>query len=552
MIKDNYYLSDAILQQFTKAFPDKFKKEVTSLGSYVCSVKGRELVRILSKNEAKLNFCPQEKSYSNNVDYHPAYHALMRYSVSMGLTNSLSEDSFLADEQNTISNRYLYRSVKLFLMAQLEPSHLSNISSTSAGFSVGLDSKFFRKILASFVNSRIYDPTAQTAMKKAGVIFSSVNMPPDSQVVNNDAFIKLSNGQLAVVAEEIEDSEQISSHAYRLANVKLLVNNPIADGYFILANCEDRPIYLFCPRFLPSGKDNGIKICHLPSKIGEGVVATAYVEFSNTIGWQIGKEADGIFQQQEFNRKMQFDQSIILAGIMRSALSEVLTYYSDTKLPLVLQSVVSDISLDIAAITTLIMRLSTAYEDAGTNPVEAAFVLVLIPVVRYYASRVAPQAVLELMRAVGEPAFFKEGILANLLSNTLNMDADYNKSDYLAKNVIDILVQSPEMLEHIFTWIEENFGPAKQGILEVLQATARLAINDVGTAQLFMEQLALSVAAAAMRVYGMNILADSFIATRLAGPWRFSYGLVNSPHAFEEIFLSVYSDNKTSDKSSDK
>ncbi|WP_370930918.1 hypothetical protein [Bartonella sp. DGB1] len=537
----NYFLSDPILHKQLDNFADDIIVKLSNLGAYVASRKGRDLVRILTEHKANLRFSLQEDNYQHNVYYHPAYHALMRYSVAESLSNSLWADNCPLNEQEN-NNRHLLRCVKLFLLGQLESSHLHNLSATSAGFAIAIDSPFFRQILPSLINSKFYDPTLRPLIDKDGAIFSTVDLDLSYQLQKLPAFVKLPHGKLLVNATAEEDRNKITQQIYRLQDVKLWVENITADGFFIQASVDGEASYLFVPRFLPEGENNGIDIICTPQKINAGVTMGGYLNFSGSLGWQIGKGGDGIFQEEEFNRHLQFDQSVILVALMRSALLELMQQYKDETIPEVIENIIADIAVEIAGLTVLILRLARAYDQASVNRQEAAFVSILTPVVRYYAGRAAPMIILELLRCAKANSWLQSEYFNSLLANVMRFEENYNRSNHVADSIMNKISASPDKLDYIFNWIDENFGQAKQGILEVLQAAARISTNDITTAPLFIEQLALSIAAAELRIKDMNMLADIFIATRLAGPWRFGYGLSNSLYSFQEIMSEVIID----------
>ena len=62
----------------------------------------------------------------------------------------------------------------------------------------------------------------------------------------------------------------------------------------------------------------------------------------------------------------------------------------------------------------------------------------------------------------------------------------------------------------------------------MLRAATAVALADEGSARILTEQLAMTVAAAALRRRFPSVIADAFLETRLGKPWRTTYGMLDS------------------------
>src|SRR5690606_20248854 len=105
--------------------------------------------------------------YGNRVDlveFHPAYHALMRRSVAIGLHGSIWEESNV--EQG---RRHQTRAARFYMMAQLECGHLCPVTMTSASLGALMANQKLFAEWAPRVTSRSYDHSQRPASEKAGV-----------------------------------------------------------------------------------------------------------------------------------------------------------------------------------------------------------------------------------------------------------------------------------------------------------------------------------------------------------------------------------------------
>ena len=76
--------------------------------------------------------------------------------------------------------------------------------------------------------------------------------------------------------------------------------------------------------------------------------------------------------------------------------------------------------------------------------------------------------------------------------------------------------------------IEDALGGTAKSTLNVLRAATAVALADEGSARILTEQLAMTVAAAALRRRFPSVIADAFLETRLGKPWRTTYGMLDS------------------------
>jgi putative acyl-CoA dehydrogenase len=83
------------------------------------------------------------------------------------------------------------------------------------------------------------------------------------------------------------------------------------------------------------------------------------------------------------------------------------------------------------------------------------------------------------------------------------------------------------VLAGVLQTIGSELGPGSKAATAVLSAAASVATEDEGSGRIFIEQLALTAAAAALRRDFPPAFADAFIETRLGRPWRATYGMID-------------------------
>src|SRR5690606_39767517 len=102
-------------------------KKPATLGRFVPPPEAQETARLANTETPVLRTHDRQGRLVDTVDFHPAYHALMRRSVASGLHSSIWENG--AAETG---RRHQVRAARFYLTAQLETGHLCPITMTSA------------------------------------------------------------------------------------------------------------------------------------------------------------------------------------------------------------------------------------------------------------------------------------------------------------------------------------------------------------------------------------------------------------------------------------
>ncbi|MGQ3037130.1 MAG: DNA alkylation response protein, partial [Neoaquamicrobium sediminum] len=89
------------------------------------SAEAQELARLANTETPKLRTHDRQGRRIDLVEFHPAYHALMRRSVAVGLHSSVWENNPAES-----GKRHQVRAARFYLTAQLECGHLCPITMT--------------------------------------------------------------------------------------------------------------------------------------------------------------------------------------------------------------------------------------------------------------------------------------------------------------------------------------------------------------------------------------------------------------------------------------
>ena len=94
------------------SFPARVKKDLDALGRFVLSPEAQELARLANTETPKLRTHDRQGRRIDLVEFHPAYHALMRRSIAGGLHSSIWENG--AEETG---KRHQVRAARFYLTA---------------------------------------------------------------------------------------------------------------------------------------------------------------------------------------------------------------------------------------------------------------------------------------------------------------------------------------------------------------------------------------------------------------------------------------------------
>ena len=123
----NAFRSDPLLVDIAASMPRPLRDDFETIGRYVTSPEAQDLARMANEGLPKLRTHGPRGERLDMVEFHPAWHALMRRSVTSGLHASAWEN--IADERG---RSHKARALRFYLTAQLECGHLCPLTMTSA------------------------------------------------------------------------------------------------------------------------------------------------------------------------------------------------------------------------------------------------------------------------------------------------------------------------------------------------------------------------------------------------------------------------------------
>jgi putative acyl-CoA dehydrogenase len=151
---------------------------------------------------------------------------------------------------------------------------------------------------------------------------------------------------------------------------------------------------------------------------------------------------------------------------------------------------------------------------------------VMTPVTKYWVCKTAPNLVYEAMECMGGNGYVEEGGFP-LLYREVPVNAIWEGSgNVMGLDVLRVLERSPETVRSVLEGIDTLGGrdPRIEAALDRIETYLAEAMRDQAVARTLVEELALAQAAALLLAHAPPATSDAFLATRLAGTWRSTYG----------------------------
>ena len=511
----NLFTSDPALGALIEWVPQAVQDQLSTHGGVWGTPETFELGRIANQAVPVLRTHDPNGVRIDMVEFHPAYHALMRRSVAGGLHASIWD---AADAEANV--RTVTRAARLYMTAQAECGHVCPMTMTNASVAALAHAPDLADHWLPRIRARAYDSSARPAGEKQGV---TIGMALTEKQGGSDL------GEIVTEARDGRDG------MWWITGHKWFMSAPMSDGFLVLARTGEGLSCFLVPRFLPDGTRNGIRLMRLKDKLGNRSNATAEAEFVNAGAWLVGESGRGVATIIDMVTLTRLDCAVASAGLMRIALAEAAHHARHRRAfgealidqPLMTR-VIADMALDTVAAAALAFRLAESYDRANNDPAEAAFARLMTPAVKYWVSKVAPAMIAEAMECLGGNGYVEESRLPRLYREAPVNAIWEGTGNTMCLDVMRVLRKSSEPLEAVLANIEDSLGGTAKSTLNVLRAAAAVALADEGSARILTEQLAMTVAAAALRRRFPSVIADAFLETRLGKPWRATYGMLDS------------------------
>lgn len=516
----NAWQNDPLLQAICAGISPSANNDLNAHGHWAGQVESMELGKLANRHKPELITHDAKGNRVDRVEFHPAYHALMRRSVMAGMHNSIWDNN---EEERGFRNQI--RAAKYYMSSSVDGGHLCPITMTNAAVAAIMSSPAVAREWLPRIQTRKYDSSHKPPVQKAGL---TIGMGMTEKQGGTDVRTNMSKA-----VETTDGLWQLSGH-------KWFMSAPMCDAFLMLAQTSsvESNQQLSCflvPRILPNGDANGLRFQRLKNKLGNQSNASSEVEFDGVYAHLIGEPGKGISTILEMVTLTRLDCAVASSGIMRSALAEAVHHCRHRQVfgeklidqPL-MSRVLADMALDVAAATALSMRLAQAFDLAASDPAEAAYARLMTPVIKYWVCKITPGLIYEAMECLGGNGYVEDGNLARHYREAPLNAIWEGSGNVMCLDVMRVISKGGELLPSVLSTIERDLGEGSAKTVDVLRTAAGMANADPGSARILTEQLALTAAAAEMKRLRLGELTDAFIESRLGGLWRSTYGMLDN------------------------
>ncbi|MFI6940350.1 acyl-CoA dehydrogenase family protein [Streptomyces sp. NPDC050418] len=458
----------------------------------------------------------------DEVDFHPAYHALLTTTVGAGAAGSAWADGR--------TGAHVARAGTFMVATMMEQGHMCPVSMTYAVIPALRRAPELAAVYEPLLTSRTYDPGLRTPTGKQGLL---AGMGMTEKQGGTDV-----RANTTAAVEQADGTWLLRGH-------KWFTSAPMNDLFLVLAQAPGGLSCFLVPRVLPDGTRNTFRIQRLKDKLGNRSNASSEPEFDETVAWLVGEEGRGVRTIIDMVTMTRLDCVLGSAGHIREALAQAAHHTRHRSVfgaklidqPL-MRNVLADLALESEAATTLGLRLAGAADRAQRGDAgERAFLRLATAVGKYWVCKRQPAIVAEALEclggngydeASGMPRLYREAPLNGIWEGSGNVNA---------LDLLRAMAREPESLAAFRTEIEAARGADARldAAWSELQGQLTLTEDAEVRARRVVERAALVLQASLLVRHAPPAVADAFCASRLAGDGGFAFGTLSPATDFTAL-----------------
>jgi putative acyl-CoA dehydrogenase len=522
---------DPALQGAVRAFgraDNELLKSLAAFGERWGTVEMAEFGRLANENPPKLRTYDPHGYRADRVEFHPAYHALMRESMAAGIHCSV----WGPDGKLSKPGAFVARAARQMMSAEVEQGHQCPIVMTHAATGALLSDLSLLKEWLPKIRSREYDPAFQPADMKASV---TLGMGMTEKQGGSDVRANTTRAE--------PDGD-----AYRITGHKWFFSAPMSDAFLVLAQANDGLTCFLMPRFQPDGRVNALRLRRLKDKLGNRSNASSEVEFQGAYARRCGPEGEGIKTIIGMVALTRLDCVIGALGILRAALLQAIHHARfrmafQKKLidqPL-MRAVLADLALEREGATALGFRLAKAFDNPA-DPDEALFARLMTPAAKLYVCKAVPGFVYETLECLGGNGYIEENSMARLYREAPLNAIWEGSGNIMALDLLRGIAREPEGFERVLRKLAKDTNSLPGADAAVARVQKDLTAPDrESLARRATETFALLGAAAALVTSAPSHVAETFALRRLHGIPGRNYSDPVPDALAEELFPRSFS-----------
>jgi putative acyl-CoA dehydrogenase len=488
--------------------------------------------RLANENKPVLRTHDRYGNRIDEVEFHPAWHQLMR----MGVEHELHSMPWTSEEPFA----HTARAAMYMTAMQAEAGFACPITMTFAVVPALRAQPELAAEWEPLVTAATYDPRSIPAAEKGSAIagMAMTEKQGGSDVRANTTVARPLNGGGA-------------GGEYELLGHKWFCSAPMSDLFLVLAQTDDGLSCFLLPRILPDGTRNAFHIQRLKDKLGNHSNASSEIELHDAWARMVGEPGRGVPTIIEMVGHTRLDCVIGAAAGMRSAVVNATHHAAHRSAfgkqlidqPL-MRNVLADLCVESEAGTALAMRLARAYDEAhadaaaGEDGSDAQlFKRLATAVGKYWTCKRAPNHAFEALECLGGSGYVEESGMPRLYREAPLASIWEGSGNVMSLDVLRALTRSPRSLEVFLAEVEQASGADAR--LDTRVQSLKDQFADPATletrARRVVETMAVCLQGSLLVRHAPAAVADAFCASRIAGDGGLEYGTLPAGVDFEGI-----------------
>ena len=495
---------DAVLAEACRRHADQATLDsLAELGVLAGSEQAQEWGRLANEAPPRLRTHDRTGHRVDEVEFHPAWHELMRAAVGHGLAGAPWAAQAAGDR-----HAHVRRAVGYLGWTQVEAGHGCPVTMTYAVVPALRRAPELAEALLPGLTSREYQVGLADPRTKRGLV---AGMGMTEKQGGSDV--------RANTTRAVRDGDG----SWSLTGHKWFTSAPMSDLFLVLAQTAEGLSCFLVPRVLPGGERNVFRLQRLKDKLGDRSNASSEVEFDGTTGWLVGEPGRGVPAIIEMVATTRLDCVLGSAATTRAALTQAVHHARHRSAfgarlvdqPL-MQNVLADLALESEAATALAVRLAAAQDDGERDLLRLAGA-----VAKFWVCKRTPVAVAEALEVLGGNGYVEESVLPRLYRQAPLNSIWEGSGNVIALDVLRALGSGSAALAAVSAELQQARGADARYDAALTRLTAELAAPDQLPlrARRIAGQLALCLQASLLLRHAPAAVADAFCATRLAGDW---------------------------------
>ena len=462
--------------------------------------------------------------YGNRIDeveFHPAWHQLVRAGVQHGL--------HALPWRDPRPGAHVARAAMFIALSQAEQGCGCPISMTYASVPTVRLEPALAAEWEPRLTSPTYDPRAIPAGEKQGAL---CGMAMTEKQGGSDVRANTTMATPIGTGGEF----QITGH-------KWFCSAPMNDAFLVLAQAPGGLSCFLLPRWQPDGTRNAFHIQRLKDKLGNRSNASSEVEFQRAWARLVGEEGRGVPTIIEMVNHTRLDCVLGSTGLMRQAVAQA-THHAACRSAFgaklidqpLMRNVLADLCVESEAATVTAMRLARAYDESAGDPGARLFARLATAVAKYWICKRTPTHVVEALECLGGNGYVEDSGMPRLYRESQLNSIWEGSGNVICLDVLRAMARSPETVDAFFA--EVALAEGAEPRLDAFAAKLRDDLADPEDAEArarrLVERMALAFQASLLVRHGDPGIAGAFVASRLEGDHGMAFGTL-PPGPFEAI-----------------